>query len=1506
MTPARHRMSFVAVVAVAASLAMTVPVGRIQASSGILYKWKPLGPEPSCCFFPGGETGRATAIAVNPFNKDDVWIGAAGGGVWHSTDGGATWAPMSDDQESLAIGAIALAGCNATFCSGVYAGTGENAIRRDTYYGAGLLIGTFNGSSISWSRVTGGPTYNFGRASIYNVVLDPTTSGPTQVIYVTVSSGVSASATESTITAPEYIPGGGYGIYKSSNNGATWGKVLTAPSRPSDLEIDRTNHLVLYAGIMGKGVYRSKNAGGTWCPLNPGIPAPAACLADPPSLGLPNPNNTTFDHVEIATDPHLPQPQSHLYATFGRCANPLLNDCQPSLYESTDSGTTWTQRYAGSTSPSAGDYACPAGYSRYTHALTVDPSDSNALLLGGVHLCRWTHSGGWVSADASAQGCTIQACTTHFDHRAVVFAPSDPLRAYDANDGGIAVSTNGGTAWKAANNGLGIVEFQSIASSPFSTSLIGGTQDNAGMEWIGAALWDHLSCCGDGGFAVMEHNGATNALKDDMYVTSNVGSVASTIVVPVRSENGGASWQYPPSGNGYDVGLLNNVPRSFYPPFIEDQTFALYFGTNALLKSTNGSDTYTTMSPALSADAAPEIVGGVDAITAIAVAPSNPSRVYLGFYSGRTFYSTSPCSGAACWHEGTRLFAPVTWIAVDPVTQTQAYASVSGFYPGGHVWKTVNGGVTWVMQPTAAELSGVPANTVMIDPDNASRLWLGTDKGVYKSESAGASWARYSAGLPNVPVYAFTFTGDGKSLVAATHGRGAWILTSSSIKPFVDGPSQQLVLDGPVLGDGFAPHQTCRLKILRQDGTVCASGPTDALGGTMTTDARGFLVSSKPGLYSETPVVWACAQGKCLDRDVMSCNEDKNPMAAVVATCGGQIARQDVDLGQLDQDPPTAVLGLTGLLPAGEAGSVDLAAAGSFTLAPAVQAQDGTTRLLCTTSVPFGPSDTSADVLQRAGGAVNASTACRTAGVTAEFLTGDRGGQEDDFREADRLSLSAPLLTGSRLVPAVQAAIGGATGLCFNLDQISRPSRSQILGMQIQFTTPPTGVSGGTLRVTERSALGECAIDVPIPPGLRAIQVAQAVAGAFQATGIPGPYPSCPARANPRDVTLQGDTVLTSFASEVEVCIGDPNLGVALVPEDICFTASDCNDANPCTTDACNAAGQCTHLPVANGNACTDNDACTIGGTCQGGICGTRVICNDGNACTSDACNPATGVCVSQAIECDDGNVCTQDSCNGATGHCIFAPLTGSACDDGDPCSTGDTCVVQTSQPGPVCVGSFRCDDSDPCTVDRCDPDTGACLNLPIECADGNPCTVDNCQAGACVSTQVFGVPCDDQDRCTAGDTCVSNPTNGFAECRGTATACDDSNPCTADACNPVTGGCDHTLIPLHPIAVLQFIDNIHVLWSSQAGARYYNSYRGTIPAGGLRSRLPGSAYDQTCFEAHDVRLDGPTISTDVENPPVGTAFYYLATDVESCGEAPLGEDSNGSETPNGAPCPFI
>jgi hypothetical protein len=133
---------------------------------------------------------------------------------------------------------------------------------------------------------------------------------------------------------------------------------------------------------------------------------------------------------------------------------------------------------------------------------------------------------------------------------------------------------------------------------------------------------------------------------------------------------------------------------------------------------------------------------------------------------------------------------------------------------------------------------------------------------------------------------------------------------------------------------------------------------------------------------------------------------------------------------------------------------------------------------------------------------------------------------------------------------------------------------------------------------------------------------------------------------------------------------------------------------------------------------------------------------------------------------------------------------------------------------------------------------------------------------------------------------------------------CDDSNVCTADTCDPVTGGCAHAPVAVPDVNQLRFTSHTSMTWTAVPGAIHYDTYRGTIPAGGLGTRPAGHVYDQTCFEHGDANGDGTLISTDVTSPPPGTAYYYLAADVMGCGESSIGSDSNGTLIPNASPCP--
>lgn len=213
----------------------------------------------------------------------------------------------------------------------------------------------------------------------------------------------------------------------------------------------------------------------------------------------------------------------------------------------------------------------------------------------------------------------------------------------------------------------------------------------------------------------------------------------------------------------------------------------------------------------------------------------------------------------------------------------------------------------------------------------------------------------------------------------------------------------------------------------------------------------------------------------------------------------------------------------------------------------------------------------------------------------------------------------------------------------------------------------------------------------------------------------------------------------------------------------------DCDDLNPCTTDACAPDSGCSNVDVTDGVACDDEEDCTEGDKCVTGDCkgtnkGETSPCDDGDGCSlndvckngycegtpangetlcddeklctnGDAC--ANGFCQGTAKNCDDGKNCTLDVCDSATGGCVSKPVSeGSSCNDGDPCTTSDTCIAET------CIGlQPKCNDNKPCTADACDnvDGVGKCTYTPIAnggtCQDGDACTIgDSCTAGACIA----------------------------------------------------------------------------------------------------------------------------------------------------------------------------
>jgi len=666
--------------------------------------WTPLGPAPIDAVRlltpTGAASGRIQDIAVSPVDDNVIYIGAAGGGVWKTTDGGGSWTPLTDRQPSLSMGALAIDPTNADI---VYAGTGENDYASLTSYGgAGILKSTDGGDN--WTLLA---SNTFAGCRVGRIAIDPTAPS---TLYL--ASGGAFGG-----------PGScGAGIYKSIDGGVTWTNKLAGPAW--DIELDPSAPATLYAGVdagySSGGVYKSIDGGDTW-----------NLVLQPPGYS---------DVVILAIAPSQPQT---VYAALAEGGG--LNG----VYRTTDGGANWTN--LGNDSHYCDRYPFPlfitVSQCWYNNALIVDPADANTVYAGGIDLFKST-DGGAHFADLIG----FFPGAIHVDQHALAFDSQG--RLYIGNDGGI--WRRSGTTFANLNGNLAITQFYpGTAGSVTSPAMfLGGTQDNGTLRYTGSPVWKQVAG-GDGGYAAVNPDNPQLIYHTFQYLQIE------------KSYDGGANWY--PAMNGIPFNEL----RLFIAPLVMSPSNpdTLYAGASRLYRTTDGALSWEPISPPL----------GYDAISAIGPAPSSSNVIYVGSYGGLDVTT----DGGNTWTETQPNGLPyryVSDIAVDPNDATSAYVTLSGFDPyggSGHVFHTANTGGAWA--DISGDLPNIPVNALAIDPRTSPpTLYAGTDGGVFRSTDGGATWDNFNKGsLPNVVVQDLLLNTQDNTLVAATHGRSAWVTTIS-------------------------------------------------------------------------------------------------------------------------------------------------------------------------------------------------------------------------------------------------------------------------------------------------------------------------------------------------------------------------------------------------------------------------------------------------------------------------------------------------------------------------------------------------------------------------------------------------------------------------------------------------------------------------------------------------------------------------------------------------------
>ncbi|HEY2799449.1 MAG TPA: hypothetical protein VGI85_02560 [Chthoniobacterales bacterium] len=770
--------------------------------------WTEIGPNP----IPNGQvvagassvSGRVSAIAVHPTNANIVYVGTANGGLYRSTDGGATWTPLMDGALSLAIGSIAIAPSSPDT---VYVGTGEPEASCDSFFGVGIYRIT-NASSASPTLEGPFGGSQIGGASVSEIAVDPTNAAN---IFATTVAGVGSS---SACNYPPSVPVRGlFRSFNATSATPTFTKLAVTAAGENldmyDMAIspgDGNRLLVSVVGPAGRsGVWLSTNAL----------------------------TGATFTRQLILTGTDTGSARTELAinydnSTGNTTAFAASAQSNGTLYRSVDGGATWA--------PRVNNGFC-GGQCFYDIAVAVDPTNADKVYLGGTggNTTFLFSTNGGLSFGSSVNGL-------HTDTQAIAVAPSSPSTIFFGSDGGIWKSTNSGANWTSLNNTtFRATEFESVAVHPTDPNFsLGGTQDNGTNFYSPSAAWSQVQQ-GDGGFTVVDQS-ATNTTNVNVYSTYfNTTSQELYVSYTLTNQS---------SGNlrGCYGGVSHNgIPCGgavlFYAPLEQGPGTpnTIYYGANILYRSADTGANHTAVSQDLG-----------NPISAIGISPQNDNVRIVGTSSGQILGTTNGSTILSNFDPLSNI--PNTYVGravIDPNNVSTAYVTLCA-YGVPNIWKstTINtGGPTW----TAANhgLPQTPVSAFAVDPNNSNNLYAGTDIGVYASTDAGASWRPLGTGLPALPVFDLAVA-PGNVLRIATHGRGMWQIAlgagptlSSAVSRKVHGTAGAFDID-LTNGAGVEPRLPGHTGTAGVDHKVVFTF-ADSIANCGTTTTPGGTVSPGPG-----------------------------------------------------------------------------------------------------------------------------------------------------------------------------------------------------------------------------------------------------------------------------------------------------------------------------------------------------------------------------------------------------------------------------------------------------------------------------------------------------------------------------------------------------------------------------------------------------------------------------------------------------------------------------------
>ena len=704
---------------------------------------------------PAFMSGRIADIAINPNNENEWYVAVGSGGVWKTVNSGTTWNPIADDQPFYSTGCITIDPHNS---SKIWLGTGENVGGRHVGIGHGIYVSENGGKN--WKSMG-----LKNSEHISKIIVSP--QDPNTVFVAS--------------QGPLWSPGGERGLYRTDNGGKTWKNVLSVNkwTGVTDIAIDHNNPNILYAatwqrhrnvasymgGGPGTSIYKSTDHGISWTEIKNGLPG-----SNLGKIGLAiSPFDSTILYAAVETDRR-----------------------NGAVYKTTNSGGSWkkmSDTVSGATGP------------HYYQELVASPHVFDKIYLMDTKV--------QVSENGGKDFYIMNESDKHVDNHSLTFKMSDPNYLLIGTDGGVYESFDDTKSWKFVAN-LPLTQFYKLAvddAYPFY-NIFGGTQDNntqggpsRTFKTSGITNSDWFVLLGGDG-----HQPATEPGNPDIvYAQSQQGNIHR-----IDRTNGEATFIKPQNDLNEDYERFNwdaPILVSSHDPK------TIFFGSQRVWVSNNRGDDWRAISEDLTLNQerfSLPIMGKVQSwdnpwdvyamstyntITSLSQSPVDENIIYAGTDDGIIQYTQNY---GETWTKvnveklpGVPKGSFVNDIKADLFDANTVYVLLDNHKFGDYkpyVYKSTDGGKSWKNIG-----DGVPDGFIcwrlVQDHVDKNLMFLGTEYGIYVSVNGGNKWVKFSSGLPTISIRDLAIQKRENDLVAATFGRGFYVLDDYSSLRFLSSNS---------------------------------------------------------------------------------------------------------------------------------------------------------------------------------------------------------------------------------------------------------------------------------------------------------------------------------------------------------------------------------------------------------------------------------------------------------------------------------------------------------------------------------------------------------------------------------------------------------------------------------------------------------------------------------------------------------------------------------------------